>query len=81
MFSPPLLILTGNKSAKPRFERCLPETAINRARFDVNQRPTIRKDEPVRSEIKPDTMSISDPMKLFPRRRVDKSLSMPLKPG
>src|SRR5260370_35168302 len=77
---PPLLVLTGHKSAEPRFQRRLCETAINRARFHVNQRPTIRKDKAVFAQIKPDTVSVSNPRKLLPTWRGNESLGMSLKP-
>src|SRR5260370_42040161 len=77
---PPLLVLTGHKSAEPRFQRRLRETAINRARFHVNQRPAICKDEAVCAQIQPDTVSVGDPVKLFPTSRLNKSLGMSLKP-
>ena len=71
---PPLLVLTGYKSAEASFQRRLRETAINRARFHANQRPAIRKDEAVCAQIKPDTVSLSDPVKLFPTRRVAEAI-------
>ena len=77
---PALLVVSGHKSAEPRFQRRLRETAINRARFDVNQRPAIRKDKAVCAQIKPDTVSVSDPVKLLPTCRVNESLGMSLKP-
>src|SRR5208283_5183554 len=75
-----LLIVSGHKSAEPRFQRRLRETPINRARFHVNQRPTIRKDKAVCAQIQPDTVSVSDPVKLLPSRRVNEALGMSLKP-
>src|SRR5271166_4924073 len=77
---PALPIVSGHKSAQPRFQRRLRETAINRARFHVNQRPTIRKDKAVCAQIKPDTVSVRDPVKLLPTCRVNESLSMSMKP-
>src|ERR1700680_504131 len=73
---PPLLVLTGHKSAEPRFQRRFCETAINRARFHVSQRPTIRKDKAVCAQIQPDTVGVSNPVKLFPTRRVNESLGV-----
>ena len=75
---PPLLVLTGDKSAKARFDRRLRETAINRTGFDVNQRPPIRKDEAVCAPVKPDTVSVRNPVKLLPTRRIKESLSVSL---
>src|ERR1700680_5319109 len=77
---PALLVVSGHKGAEPRFQRRLRETAINRARFDVNQRPAIRKDKAVCAQIKPDTVSVSNPVKLFPTRRINESLGVSLKP-
>src|SRR5271165_3864089 len=77
---PPLLVLTGYESAEASFQRCLRQLAINRARFHANQRPAIRKDEAVGAQIKPDTVSVSDPVKLLPTCRVNESLGMSLKP-
>ena len=64
----------------PLLERRLRETAINRARFDTDQRAPMSKDKAVCAKIKPDTVSVSDPVKLFPTRRIDESLSVSLKP-
>src|SRR5271157_5077657 len=77
---PALLVVSGHKSAQPRFQRRLRETAINRARFHVDQRPAIRKDKAVCAQIQPDTVRVSNPVKLLPTRRVNESLSMSLKP-
>src|SRR5271166_95264 len=77
---PALLVVSGHKSAEPRFQRRLRETAINRARFDVYQRPAIRDRKSVCAQIKPDTVSVRDPVKLLPTCRVNESLGMPLKP-
>jgi hypothetical protein len=75
-----LLVVSGHKSAEPRFQRRLREPAINRTRFDVDQRAAIRKDEAVCAQIKSDTVSVSDPVKLLPTCRVNESLGMSLKP-
>ena len=66
MCFPPLLIFTGYESAEASFQCCLRETAINRARFDTYQRAPMSKDKAVCAKIKPDTVSVSDPVKLFP---------------
>jgi hypothetical protein len=60
-----LLVVSGHKSAQARFQRRLRETAINRTRFHVNQRPAIRKDKADCAQINPDTVSVSDPVKLL----------------
>ena len=46
----------------------------------MDQRTPIRKDEAVCAQIKPDTVSVSDPVKLLPTYRVNESLGMSLKP-
>src|ERR1700732_1034825 len=81
LLSPALLVVSGHKSAEPRFQRRLRETPINRARFHANQRPAIRKDKAVCAQIKPDTVRVRDPVKLFPTRRINESLGVSLKPG
>jgi hypothetical protein len=76
LFFPPLLVITDHKSAEASFQRRFPETAINRARFDADQRPAIRKDKAVCAQLQPDTMSVGDPVKLFPTCRVSESLGV-----
>src|SRR5271166_4574508 len=77
---PTLLVVSGHKSAEPRFQRRLRETPINRARFHVNQRPAIRKAKAVCAQIKPDTVSVRVPVNLHPACRVNEALGMSLKP-
>jgi hypothetical protein len=60
------LVLSGNKSAEASFQRRLRQLAINRARLDVDERAPMSKDKAVCAQIKPDTVSVSDPVKLFP---------------
>jgi hypothetical protein len=79
--SPPLLVITGNTSAEASFQCRLRKVATNRARFYVAQRTPISEDDAVCAQIKPDTVSASDPVKLFPTCRVDKSLGMFCKPN
>jgi hypothetical protein len=80
LFFPPLLVLGGNESAKASFQRRLPETAINRARFDTDERALMSKDKAVCAQLQPDTVSVRDPVKLLPTCRVNESLGVSLKP-
>jgi hypothetical protein len=77
---PPLFVVTGYKSAEASFQRHLGQLAIDRARFDVDQRTPMSEYKAVCAQIKPDTVSVRDPVKLFPTCRVNESLSMSLKP-
>ena len=81
LFFPALLILSGNKSAEASFQRRLARWRSNRARFDMDERTPMSKDKAVCAQIKPHAVSVSDPVKLFPTCRVDKSLGMSLKPN
>ena len=54
--------------------------AIDRTRFDVDQRTPMSEDEAICAQIKPNTVSIRDSVKLLPTRRVDESLGVSLKP-
>jgi hypothetical protein len=47
----------------------------------VDPRLQIRKDEAVGAQLKPDTVSVGDPVKFLPVGGVDKSLGMSLQPG
>jgi hypothetical protein len=75
------LVVTGYKSAEASFQRRLRQVTTNRARFYADQRTLMSEDEAVGAQIKPDTVSVSDPVKLFPTCRVDKSLRMSCKPN
>src|ERR1700732_1035484 len=76
----PLFVVTGYKSAKASFQRRLRQLAIDRTRFDVDQRTPMSEDEAICAQIKPNTVSIRDSVKLLPTRRVDESLGVSLKP-
>ena len=77
---PPLFVVTGYKSAEASFQRRLRQLAIDRTRFDVDQRTPMSEDEAICAQIKPNTVSIRDSVKLLPTRRVDESLGVSLKP-
>ena len=47
MCFPPLLVLTGYESADATFQRRLRQLAIDRTRFDVDQRTPMSKDEAI----------------------------------
>jgi hypothetical protein len=78
---PPLSVFTGYEGAEASFQRRLRQLAIDRTRFDVDQRTPMSEDKAVCAQIKPDTVSVRDTVKLLPTGRVDESLSMSLKPG
>ena len=77
---PPLLVFGGNENAKASFQRRLRQLAIDRTRFAVDQRTPMSEDEAVCAQIKPDTVSVRDPVKLLPTCRINESLGMSLKP-
>ena len=77
---PPLFVVTGYKSAEASFQRRLRQLTIDRARFDVDQRTPMSEDEAVCAQIKPNTVSVHDLVKLFPTCRLDESLGVSLKP-
>jgi hypothetical protein len=81
MCFPPLLVLTGYESADASFQRRLRQLAIDRTRFDVDQRTPMSKDEAICAQIKPDTVSVRDPVKLLPTCRIDESLGVSCEPS
>ena len=60
------VFITGHKSAETSLERRVSQLAINRARFDTDERASMSKDEAVCAQIDPDTVSITNAVKLLP---------------
>jgi hypothetical protein len=60
------LVLGGNENAKASFQRRLRQLAIDRTRFDVDQRTPMSEDEAICAQIKPNTVSIRDSVKTPP---------------